>query len=363
MRIIHSLEGFSWSGGQQQTLFLAVGQSKVGHDVLLLCQKGSELEKRAEKAGLKIRPHDYRREIHPSSLFGLLKVFDDFRPDVVNVHRAWAHTQWIFVSLMKRFKGLIVTRRVLFKPDFNPLSLVKYRSPAVRGYIAVSEAVKSRLEAMRISSRKIKVVYPATDTNFFDPEKPLEGDSEIPWNTQSPTILFVGGYHPNKGHHLVLDAYQKLRKDFPDLQLVFAGTGTDSENFRKSIPQNLLNNRVFLLGFRSDVPRLFANSTVSVNASFEEGFPGTVRESIAMGVPVVASDIPANREIAAIAPIKLFAAGSSLDLAAKLSETLLNLPNRIEKMELRKRAIEAFSVDSMVTHTLEAYLDFERGCR
>ncbi len=169
MKIIHSLEGESWSGGQQQAFFLAKGQQELGHDVLLMCQKGSVLEKRALEAGLKVRSVNYFKEINPVSMIQLYKAYKEFKPDIVNVHRAWAHTQWLIVSLITRFRGLIVTRRVLFKPDSNPVSLVKYRTPAIRGYIAVSEAVGKQLEKTGVKSERIEVVYSATDTVRFSP--------------------------------------------------------------------------------------------------------------------------------------------------------------------------------------------------
>ena len=64
MRIIHSLEGTSWSGGQAQAFFLAKRQAELGHEVLLMCQKDSALQKKAENAGISICPVDYFKEIN-----------------------------------------------------------------------------------------------------------------------------------------------------------------------------------------------------------------------------------------------------------------------------------------------------------
>ncbi|HEY9070663.1 MAG TPA: glycosyltransferase family 4 protein [Candidatus Ozemobacteraceae bacterium] len=358
MRIIHSLEGHSWSGGQQQALLLATGQSARGHDVKLMCQRGSELERRAREAGLDVASHDYRGELHPVSIYGLNRVYREFRPDVVNVHRAWAHTQWALVSLINRFRGLIVTRRVLFRPDFNPVSLIKYRTPAVRGYIAVSGAVAGRLKETGIPDRRIRIVYSATDIDRFSPatQEPLAGPWPVP--AGAPAALLVGNYSRNKGHDLLLDAFERAARSWPELHLVIAGHGTDSGPLPEKHATLAARDRIHILGYRKDVPALLARVRFSINASYEEGFSGTVRESLAMGVPVVASGIPANREMNGIVPLCLFEPGNADDFARALLEMRKPDDERIAAAR-REATVRAFSAGSMVEATLRAYRELE----
>ncbi len=355
MRIIHSLEGHAWSGGQQQALFLAHGQAQMGHDVLLMCQQGSELERHAREQGLQIQAHDYRKEVHPLSLVGLARAYEAFKPDVVNVHRAWSHTQWLLVSLQKRFKGLIVTRRVLFRPDRNPVSLVKYRSRAVRGYIAVSEAVRDRLIELRIDANRIKVVYSATDMNRFDPDRSQPLAAPLPFAESTPYALLIGNFHRNKGHLLILEAFARVAAQWPELHLVFAGNGTDGTEIASRIGDLGLRGRVHGLGFRADVPGLIGRARFTVNASYEEGFAGSIRESLAMGVPVIVSDIPANREVASRVPLHFFESGNTESLARALLSQREQKPDLLNGRKLRQRVQEEFSVSSMVQKTLAAY--------
>lgn len=361
MKILHSLEGTSWSGGQQQALFLAQEQHKMGHDVLLACQKNSVLEQKAREMGLSLYPNDYRKEINPFSIFNLLRAYDSFKPDVVNVHRAWAHTQWIFVALFRRFKGLIVTRRVLFKPDANPVSIIKYKIPVVRGYIAVSEAVAERLRQTGVKENRVRVVYSASDTERFSPDSPH--DLQGPWPLDKydatgkalPVALMVGNYSRNKGHQVLIEAFKKVAAQWPDLLLVLAGKDTDCDDLKSMIVNSDIASRVSLLGFRSDVPALMQRSLFSVNASFQEGFSGTIRESMSMGVPVIASAIPANNEIARMIPMNLFQTGDSSSLAQEIIRFKEQGFSDSDRQLLRKQAVSNFSVQSMVQKTIEAY--------
>ncbi|NLI75633.1 MAG: glycosyltransferase [Candidatus Riflebacteria bacterium] len=355
MRIIQSLEGGSWSGGQQQAFFLAREMARAGHEVLLVCQAGSVLAHRAAEAGLALRTAPFRRELDPATLRVLLGAFRDFRPEVVNVHRAWAHTMWGLVALLQRFRGLIVTRRVLFRPDFNPISLVKYRTRAVRGYIAVSGAVAGRLRSLGIPDRRLCVVHPATDTDRFDPAAAHPRHGPLPVPPGAPLALMVANFHPNKGHLVLLEAFRQAATQWPDLHLALAGTGTDSPRLRGLAAATGAADRVHLLGFREDVPALLAASTFSLNASYEEGLPGTVRESAAMGVPVLAADNDSNRELGRFLPLAFFRTGSADDLARGLLSFRTRSITPTERAALREAAVRSFSVPAMVAATLEAY--------
>ncbi|MBF0406746.1 MAG: glycosyltransferase family 4 protein [Candidatus Riflebacteria bacterium] len=355
MRIIHSLEGKSWSGGQQQALFLARGMKNLGHQILLVSHHGGELAEIARNDGIEVIEHDFRSEASPISIFKLNKIFNSFKPDIVNVHRAWAHTQWLMVSLLNRFRGLIVTRRVLFKPDTNPLSLVKYRSSGVRSFIAVSDAVSERLKGQGVSPGKIKVIYSATDTDRFNPANLESLTLPLPFDRNLPYILFVGNYSHNKGHHLVAQAFSSVSSKFENLQLVIAGHFTDSEKLADEISRSSNNNRIHVLGFRKDVPALMSKASLYINASYQEGFSGTIREALSMGLPVVASDIPANLEAGRHAKIFFFRSGDKSSLSEAITTFFSSDINASFKEELRRSAEKVFGIKNMVECTLNYY--------
>ncbi|MGM0598249.1 MAG: glycosyltransferase family 4 protein [Candidatus Rifleibacteriota bacterium] len=355
MKIIHSLEGKTWSGGQQQAFFLALEQRKLGHEVLLMCQKGSELENKAREKQLDVWPVDYRREIYLPSMIELTRAYRCFKPDVVNVHRAWAHTQWLFVSLLFRFRGLIVTRRVLFKPDFNPVSPVKYRTPVLKGFIAVSRAVKRRLTEIGVKESKIQVVHSATDTRRFSPDLKHELTGEWPVPQRCPAALLVGNFNSNKGHELLIRSFNKIARQWPELHLVVVGKETDSQKLQQLANLAPEPGRIHLLGFRNDVPALMQKSAFTVNASYQEGFSGTIRESLALEVPVIASNIPANVELNSMIPLLLFEAGNEASFANAIMKMKNNYPASNERHKLRELTLIHFSVEAMVKKTLWAY--------
>lgn len=358
MRIIQCLEGKSWSGGQQQALFLCKGLLQRGIEVLLICSNGSVLANKARQQRINVIELPFKRELDIQSLIALNNICKKFNPDIVNVHRAWVHTMWLLISIIRRFKGLVVTRRVQYKPDFNPLSKIKYCNKFIAGFIAVSKNVADKLIEFGVKKEKIKVIYSATDTNRFNPNCVNSNYlyEEMPNLKKCNVALMIGNYSKNKGYHLVLDAFSNITDLWNNLHLVIVGK--DTEKLITAIKDSKIKEKIHLLGFREDIPELINIADFTINASYEEGFVGSIRESAAMGKPILASDIQSNKEYSEFIPMYYFKVGSSDDLANKLLFMKHIVNNSQLQKKLRESAVEYFSVDKMVERTLHAYKVF-----
>jgi len=103
-------------------------------------------------------------------------------------------------------------------------------------------------------------------------------------------LLFVGRLAEGKGLFDLLNAVERLdnRHDF---ELLIAGGGPLADQLSEVITARGLDDRVSILGYRSDVPELLASADVFVLPSYREGTPRVITEALAVGVPVVATDI------------------------------------------------------------------------
>ena len=134
-------------------------------------------------------------------------------------------------------------------------------------------------------------------------------------------ILFVGMLRPDKGVHLLIDAYNKLDTDVP---LVIVGENPDNPTYVNQLKKSA-NGRVKFLGYQyGQVARhLFANSLIYVQPSVMEGNSPALMSAMACGRCVVVNGIDQNRETIGDAGIA-FDAGNSDDLLLKLEELLQN---------------------------------------
>lgn len=137
-------------------------------------------------------------------------------------------------------------------------------------------------------------------------------------------VLCVGRLVPEKGIHVLLDAFARLRTDW---RLVVAGPAQDARYARALRASSSSCPRILLAGaFQgADLEELYSHAGAFALPSRTEGFPIALLEAVSYGLPVVASDIPAVREALAAAGAEgaeLCAAGDAGELAACLARVL-----------------------------------------
>jgi glycosyltransferase involved in cell wall biosynthesis len=105
-------------------------------------------------------------------------------------------------------------------------------------------------------------------------------------------VIAVGRYVYQKGFDLLLQAWSKIEKLYPDWQLVIFGDGdrTPYENQMKAL--GIDDNRCHLNGPTSNVQHEYINSSIFVFSSRFEGFGMVLVEAMACGLPVVSFDCP-----------------------------------------------------------------------
>jgi len=152
----------------------------------------------------------------------------------------------------------------------------------------VSEAAREDLVRAAGAPRERVFVTP----NGVDP---LLFDLHPPAGPRAPYLLAVGTFEPRKNLPVLLDAFRRLRRDGRDLQLVVAGR----QAFTQLLPLGDLAPHVRLTGtvLDSELHALYAGAACFVIPSLHEGFGLPLAEAMASGVPAVASDIPALREV------------------------------------------------------------------
>lgn len=114
----------------------------------------------------------------------------------------------------------------------------------------------------------------------------------------TPVVVNVGRQEYQKDQETLLRAQRILLDRGLQTSVLLVGrAGNASESLREVAGRNELQESVRFMGYRSDVTDLVAASDVFAFPSRFEGLPGSVLEAMALDVPVVASDIPPNRDV------------------------------------------------------------------
>src|SRR5699024_3274460 len=130
------------------------------------------------------------------------------------------------------------------------------------------------------------------DTDQFIFSKSIRETVRNELNIKEGAITFghVGRFSHQKNHLFLLDIFAALQKRIPESELVLVGDGPLREDMRKKIQLLNLENKVKLLGVRSDIPRLLQAFDVFLMPSFHEGLPVTLIEAQGAGLPCIISD-------------------------------------------------------------------------
>lgn len=175
-------------------------------------------------------------------------------------------------------------------------------------------------------------------------------------------VLLAARFVPEKRQTDLIRAFARLGD--PRLRLVLAGDAEfDSDYAREVRALAAETPGVVLAGFQSGdrLAELFANAALFVLPSSHEGMPIALLEAMAYGLPVLASDIVANREIGLPAG-DYVPLGDTEALASAMAAKLAALPGE-EEMRRRAREVEAAYSWSSIARRTEAVYDAVLGRR
>jgi glycosyltransferase involved in cell wall biosynthesis len=167
--------------------------------------------------------------------------------------------------------------------------------------LAVSEAVRRNvIEKLHLAEGKIRTLYNGVDTEEF---RPLSADHRetcrqiLGLPRDALVVAMVARLVSQKNHAFVIENARDLLRDFPQMFFVFAGSGPLETELKNMAVRYGVIDHILFLGARDDVPQLLACSDMSILPSSREGFSNTILESLACGLPVVASDVGGAREV------------------------------------------------------------------
>lgn len=303
LRILHVLTHHQVTrGGAVQALLLARAQRQRGHQVAIACHAKKSLVVHPTFApwvagGLTVEPF---RMLEARELFRFRRLLRTLRPDVVHAHRNLALGFTWLGSLLASPPAIIFQRGTTRAPQSRRVAFL-LRSSRVHRIIAVAHAVKDSLAAYDVDPGKVEVVYGSYDEERFDPAR-ADGARvrrELGIGPEQPVVVQVGKLNRRKAPDQFVRMAAEVVRVRPEAAFLLAGATGDRAGTCERLRTELgVGDRLHVLGFRSDVPDLYAAADVVVNCSVaDEGLTGALREAVAMGRPVVATRISGNPEL------------------------------------------------------------------
>lgn len=219
--------------------------------------------------------------------------------------------------------------------------------------ICITEEVKKEvLQKTTVSAKKLTVINNGVDVLKIALAVPVTRTSIHPaLSCEDFLLLQVSSFREQKDQQTVIKTLALLPEK---VKLLFAGSGALQKNCENLVQDLYLENRVFFLGNRRDVPQLFKSIDVGVLSSNYEGFGLVAVEAMAAGKPFLASDVPGLSEVVGGAGI-LFPKGDGRRLAQEII-FLMNDKTHYEKIATACTIRASnFGIDQMVREHIQLY--------
>lgn len=294
----------------------------------------------------------------------LLMIMLRVRPVVVHSFLPLVTFMGALAGRMTRVPAVITSRRALGKHQERYILLRPFDLLANRLSHRVtvnSKAVwKDTVNRDYIDPKKLVLIHNGVDLLTFESAQPFREETrrKLGIESREKVVIVVANLIPYKGHGDLLEAAQEVLKHIP--QAVFLLVGEDrgiGRDLRKMAIDLGIAAKIKFLGLRHDIPSLMAASDLSVLPSHEEGFSNVILESMAAGLPVVATRVGGNPEAVEDGVTGwLVPPGNPAAMAEKIID-LLGDPKRAKLWGQlgRNRVKQVFTVERMVEGHLRLY--------
>jgi L-malate glycosyltransferase len=360
MRSIHIDTARSWRGGQNQVLLTVTGLAELGHQTTLVAHQNGELRRRAGE-GLRFVGLSPRSEFDAQAAWQLGRIFSDIQPDVVHAHDPMAVALTAMALRMRttlRVRPLVVAaRRVDFHLKRHAFSRWKYRHVDV--FIAASSFIASMLATDGIDPARISVVHDGVNVAAIDKQPPVNAHAACWLPHGAPLVANVAALAPHKGQRHLVAAAARVVREVPDARFLIIDEGELREALERQIRGLGLDRHVLLTGFRDDVLGLMKTVDLFVMSSITEGLGSAILEAMACERAVVGTHTGGIPEAVIDGETGvLVAPNDEAGLATAIVALLTNHERRHALGQAgRRRVLEAFSVERLVTGTAAVYTD------
>ncbi len=344
-----------WHGGEEQARLLAIGLRDRDHRCVVLARRDGAFAQRMQAEGFEIRPFDGGgRSL--KAIWQMHSHLRHVRPDVLHYNDSHAMTGAGIAAIGLRIPARIVARRV----DFPIRSARSYRWFADR-VVCVSREVARVCREGGISAAVLRVVHDGVDPSRVRGGDRHRGRAALGLREEQTLLLCVATLTDHKGHRFLLEAMPEVLRERPKMVLALAGDGELREVLEQQARQLGIEQNIWFLGYRQDVPDLIAASDLFVLASHLEGLCSTLIDVMLAGRPIVttaAGGIPdlvvdetTGKPVARTVP-----PCDPPALAAAILTALQSPEQSAALQELaRQRAEGRFTADQMVEATLAVY--------
>ena len=354
MRILHCIWSFGEGGAERQLAILAPALARRGHDVHVAYVYSGPNVPIIGRSSCTLYQIKARHKHDLSIVWRAFELVQELRPEII---QTWMLQMDLIGGAAARFFGrpwVLAERSSAL--GYPPSALNRLRRWSGRGAAAIvanSDGGAAYWAARGVNPSRIAVVGNALNLAEIDGAEPVNGDGLQP---DDEVILFVGRLRREKNVGTLLRAVALLAQSRPHVKLVLCGgDGGERAALEAEARTSGIAGRILFTGFTPNVGMWLKRASVMAAVSLWEGHPNAVLESIAAGLPVVASDIPAYRAILDDGCASFVPPLDENALAAALESALGDRHSALRRAAEARRRLEPQSADDVAARYEQLY--------
>lgn len=293
-----------WLGGVEIVTYnIAEYLARRGHEVHVITSLDEGLPKECMEEGFFVHRIFWREIRFLGCMLFWIKIFlvlKKIKPDIV-------HAQTVGMGIPGYFAKTFLKKPYLIwghgSEVYYPMLVIKFiyifklvlkNADAV---IALTEDMKKAIK--KIYNRDVLVIPNGIDLEKFKDLSKVTLRKGWKIEDEEKILTFVGTLRPFKGVEYLIRAMKIIRQKNADARLMLVGNGENREKLEKLVKELILEEYVRFIGKvqNEEVPEYMVASDIFILPSLSEGFPVTVLEAMASGLPIIVTRVRGLQEI------------------------------------------------------------------
>lgn len=385
VRVCHVITQLELGGAQENTLYTVSHLAPPFHPILV-CGRGGLLDTEARGLGVPVRfvpslVRPIRPHLDALTLVRLARLFREERPDIVHTHSSKAGILGRLAAALAGVPRVVHTIHGFGFHAAQPrpvrdafIALERLAARVTTHFIAVSRAnIEAGIALGLFPRERVSLIRSGVRLADFESAAGLgrtraAGASfreELGLPGDAPLVGMVACLKPQKSPLTFVEVAARVVRERPGAVFVLAGDGELRPAVERLIARLGLGDRLRLLGWRRDIPRVMSALDVLLHTSLWEGLPRVLPEAIACGVPIVASGVDGTADILQDGVTGILCSPGDADALAAGVRRLLADRDLGHRMARRAREVLGeFDIDAMVRQQERLYLTLmEKGSR
>jgi len=283
------------------------------------------------------------------SMIAMWRTLDRIEPQIVhsNLHMCIHAVPWIL------FHNVKLIHTIHSKPCFefskrirlvmNFMYKIKKAVP-----VAISDIIAQEVAKLySLNEKKIEIIFNPVDTNKFMNHQTKKISNIV-------NFITVGRLNPVKNQQMLIRAMAELYKVMPSIYLTIVGGGELQNKLQELSVQLKLSDVINFTGNINNVPEKLSYADIFVLTSHYEGLPMSILEAMAMGLPIIATNVGGVPDIVSTNGI-LIEEGNIDELVDAMEKLACDIKLRQSMGIVSRREAEKYDIGDIVMKYQDLY--------